>query len=76
MQELLSAHHGDILPGIYDLSTDMTAQQMLEIMSTPTEKETGSNADSSKEQESGIEENTGEDSTDEGAENPDGEAAE
>ncbi|MCX4350222.1 MAG: aminodeoxychorismate lyase [Lachnospiraceae bacterium] len=76
VQELLSAHHGDILPGIYDLSTDMTAQQMLEIMSTPTEKETGSNADSSKEQESGIEENTGEDSTDEGAENPDGEAAE
>ena len=35
VQELLSAYHGKILPGIYDLSTDMTAEQMLEIMSTP-----------------------------------------
>ena len=31
VQELLSAHHGKILPGIYDLSTEMTAGQMLEI---------------------------------------------
>ena len=37
VQEFLSAHHGKILPGIYDLSTDMTAEQMLEIMSTPAE---------------------------------------
>ena len=35
MQELLSAHHGKILPGIYDLSTGMKAEEMLEIMSTP-----------------------------------------
>ena len=35
VQELLSAYHGEILPGIYDLSTDMTAERMLEIMSTP-----------------------------------------
>lgn len=35
VQELLSAYHGEILPGIYDLSTDMTAEQMLAIMSTP-----------------------------------------
>ena len=35
IQELLSAYHGEILPGIYDLSTDMTAEHMLEIMSTP-----------------------------------------
>ena len=34
VQELLSAYHGEILPGIYDLSTDMTAEQMLAIMST------------------------------------------
>lgn len=33
VQELLSAHHGKITPGIYDLSTDMTAEQMLEVMS-------------------------------------------
>ncbi len=38
VQELLSAHHGKILPGIYDLSTEMTAGQMLEIMSTPVEE--------------------------------------
>ncbi len=35
VQELLSAHHGKILPGIYDLSTGMKAEEMLEIMSTP-----------------------------------------
>ncbi|MDD6492383.1 MAG: endolytic transglycosylase MltG [Firmicutes bacterium] len=38
VQELLSAYHGKILPGIYDLGTDMTAEQMLEIMSTPAEE--------------------------------------
>lgn len=38
VQELLSAYHNEILPGIYDLSTDMTAEQMLEIMSTPTQE--------------------------------------
>ena len=29
-----------IKPGIYDLSTDMTAAQMLEIMSTPAQQDT------------------------------------
>lgn len=33
VQELLSAQHGKIVSGIYDLSTDMTAAQMLEVMS-------------------------------------------
>lgn len=42
VQELLSAYHNKILPGIYDLSTDMTAEQMLEIMSTPTGEEENS----------------------------------
>lgn len=37
VQEFLSAHHDKILPGIYDLSTDMKVEEMLEIMSTPTE---------------------------------------
>lgn len=36
VQEFLSAYHGEILPGIYDLRTDMTAEKMLEILSTPT----------------------------------------
>ena len=39
VQELLSAYHGKILPGIDDLSTDMKAEQMLEILSTSTEEE-------------------------------------
>ena len=37
VQEMLSAYHGKVLPGIYDLSTDMSAEQMLEIMSTAPE---------------------------------------
>lgn len=44
VQELLSAYHDEILPGIYDLSTSMTASEMLEIMSTPTE-DTDANPD-------------------------------
>ncbi len=38
VQELLSAYHGEIIPGIYDLSSNMTAVEMLEIMSTPAEE--------------------------------------
>lgn len=38
VQELLSAYHNKIIPGIYDLGTDMTAEQMLEIMSTEPEE--------------------------------------
>ena len=38
VQELLSAYHGKILPGIYDLSTDMKAEQMLEIFNICTIK--------------------------------------
>ena len=36
--ELLSAYHGEILPGIYDLSTIMTSEEMLAVMSTPAEE--------------------------------------
>lgn len=38
VQEFLSAYHGEILPGIYDLSTSMTAEEMLAVMSTPGEE--------------------------------------
>ncbi len=38
VQEFLSSYHKEILPGIYDLSTDMTAEQMLEVMSTPAQE--------------------------------------
>lgn len=36
VQELLSAHHNEIVPGIYDLSTSMTAQEMIAVMSAPS----------------------------------------
>ncbi len=38
VQEYLSAYHDKIIPGIYDLSTDMKAAQMLAIISTPQEE--------------------------------------
>lgn len=54
VQELLSAYHGEIIPGIYDLSTDMTAEQMLEIMATPAKKpESLKNSSSFEEPEAG-----------------------
>ncbi len=37
VQEMLSSHHNKIIPGIYDLSSSMTAEEMLAIMSTPAE---------------------------------------
>lgn len=39
VQELLSGYHGEILPGIYDLNTGMTAEEMLAVMSTPVVEE-------------------------------------
>ena len=59
VQELLSAYHGEILPGIYDLSTSMTAEEMLAIMSTPTE-ETKSEAAGSSEDAAESKAETGE----------------
>lgn len=32
IQELLSEHHDKIQPGVYDLNTNMTAQEMLEVI--------------------------------------------
>ena len=39
VQELLSGYHNKIRPGIYDLSTSMTAEEMLAVMSTPAAAE-------------------------------------
>ena len=39
VQELLSAHHNEIVPGLYDLSTSMTAQEMIAVMSAPSGEE-------------------------------------
>lgn len=40
VQEFLSGHHGELKPGIYELSSDMTARQMIDIMTAqPVETE-------------------------------------
>lgn len=39
IQELLSENHGKIQPGIYDLNTSMTGQEMLAVMSASYEEE-------------------------------------
>lgn len=44
LQELISDYHGDLLPGTYELNTSMTAEQMMEVMSTvpePVKEEEG-----------------------------------
>ena len=37
VQELLSENHGKIKPGIYDLNTSMSSNEMIAIMATETE---------------------------------------
>lgn len=39
VQELLSEQHGKIQPGIYDLSTSMTAEEMLAVMAAESDTE-------------------------------------
>lgn len=43
IQELLSEYHGSIQPGVYDLNTNMTAQEMLGVIAQ--EPETDEEAD-------------------------------
>lgn len=39
LQELLSENHGKIQPGIYDLSTAMTAEEMMDVMAKEASEE-------------------------------------
>ncbi len=41
MQELLSENHGKMQPGIYDLSTAMTAEEMMDVMAADAPEEDG-----------------------------------
>lgn len=52
IQELLSENHGKIQPGIYDLSTAMTAEEMLDVMSADAPGE-GETADTGEIQDAG-----------------------
>ena len=45
IQELLSEDHGKIQPGIYDLSTSMTAQEMMAVMAADAPEEDEENAE-------------------------------
>ena len=45
IQELLSEEHGKIQPGIYDLSTSMTAQEMMAVMAADAPEEDEENAE-------------------------------
>lgn len=38
VQEMLSGHHGELKAGIYELSSDMTAEQMIEIITAEPEE--------------------------------------
>lgn len=45
VQEMLSKYHDEIRPGIYELSSDMTAEEMMAVMATPpAEEEPGDGA--------------------------------
>jgi UPF0755 protein len=46
IQEFLSEYHGEIQPGIYDLSTSMTSQEMLAVMAADS---TAQDSDSQEE---------------------------
>ncbi len=39
IQERLSEHHGEIKPGIYELNTNMTAEEMIVIMASAEDEE-------------------------------------
>lgn len=54
MQELLSENHGKINPGIYDLNTAMTSQEMIAVMSENTNE--GIEEDSEETLEGGLQE--------------------
>ncbi len=45
IQELLSENHGKLQPGIYDLSTAMTAEEMMAVMAADAPEEDEENAD-------------------------------
>ncbi|MBD5500194.1 MAG: endolytic transglycosylase MltG [Lachnospiraceae bacterium] len=56
MQEFLSAYHKKIKPGIYDLNTSMTAEEMLSVMSTSQEAEEDDQSVEDDEESESIEE--------------------
>ncbi len=70
IQELLSENHGKIQSGIYDLSTAMTAEEMLNVMSADAPEEedaaSGDGQRSTGSTDTGLEEGSDSDTPDEG----------
>lgn len=56
VQELLSENHGKIKPGIYDLNTSMSSNEMIAIMATETEAAEESEESEVSEESEAIEE--------------------
>ncbi|TCL59506.1 UPF0755 protein [Kineothrix alysoides] len=71
-QELISEYHGELKPGIYELSSDMTVKEMLEIMSAGDKSEEASSGVSAAEgaSEADTPEGTAGDAGAEGSETP------
>ena len=67
IQELLSVYHGKLKPGVYELSSDMTAKEMLAVMSAePAEGEEGTEGEDGASSQSG--ESAGDEASPEDAE--------
>ena len=73
VQELLSSYHDKIKPGIYELRSDMTAREMLAVMSAePSEAEEGTESSGGGGQEPAEEAEMPEEGTEAGEEEPEG----
>lgn len=73
VQELLSSYHDKIKPGIYELRSDMTAREMLAVISAePSEAEEGTESSGGGGQEPAEEAEMPEEGTEAGEEEPEG----
>lgn len=73
IQEMLSGYHDELRPGIYELSSDMTAEEMMAVMAAVPEED----AEESSEEETGADtESTGENTDSAGDAGSGGEDAE
>lgn len=62
VQELLSGHHDELKPGIYELSSDMTPEEMIKVLTAEPAAEEGSGAaDAGKSTGTDGQDGTGED---------------
>lgn len=75
VQEMFSGYHDELRPGIYELSSDMTAEEMMAVMSTVPEEDVDATAADAADR-SPADNTDGEDSEDSGEEDSDSEGQE